>query len=67
MHGLALNVNTDLSHFENIIPCGISPLEKEVTSMKKELGQTINLEEVKAKLKAHFSNLFNFDFKIESD
>ena len=67
MHGLALNINTELKHFENIIPCGISPLEKQVTSMQKELGRSINLDEVKARLKVHFSNLFNFDFKIESD
>ncbi|MEJ7822985.1 MAG: lipoyl(octanoyl) transferase LipB [Chitinophagaceae bacterium] len=59
MHGFALNVNTDLSYFENIIPCGIQG--KQVTSMEKELKQKINLEEVKNKLKKHFAEIFNVD------
>ncbi len=56
MHGFALNVNTDLLYFENIIPCGIA--DKAVTSMDKELGQKVNEEEVKQKLKHHFAQLF---------
>ena len=56
MHGFALNVNTDLSYFEGIIPCGIQG--KGVTSMEKELGAKISIEEVKTKLKHHFSILF---------
>ena len=47
MHGFAFNVNSDLSYFENIIPCGIT--DKKVTSLKKELGKEIDLEEVKKK------------------
>ena len=57
MHGFALNVNTDLSYFNNIIPCGI--VDKAVTSMDKELGYKVNEEEVKEKLKNHFAELFN--------
>ena len=57
MHGFALNVNTDLSYFNNIIPCGI--VDKAVTSMDKELGRKVNEEEVKEKLKYHFAELFN--------
>jgi lipoyl(octanoyl) transferase len=57
MHGFALNVNTDLSYFENIIPCGIQ--NKQVTSMQKELGNRINIEEVKQKLKNNFEKVFN--------
>ena len=47
MHGFALNVNTDLSHFEFIVPCGIQG--KTVTSLEKELGHKVNYEEVKEK------------------
>lgn len=57
MHGFALNVNADLSYFGNIIPCGI--VDKAVTSMDKELGVKVDQEEVKQKLKKHFSELFN--------
>ena len=60
MHGFALNVNTDLSYFENIIPCGIQ--NKQVTSIEKELNQKISFEEVKAKLKKNFSLIFNVEF-----
>ena len=61
MHGFALDVNTDLSYFEGIIPCGIQG--KGVTSMKKELGAKISIEEVKTKLKHHFSILFEAKLK----
>jgi len=57
MHGFALNVNTDLNYFQNIIPCGIT--DKAVTSLDKELGYKVDEEEVKLKLKKHFSDLFN--------
>lgn len=57
MHGFALNVNTDLSYFENIIPCGIQ--NKQVTSMEKELNKKVDLEEVKQKLKNNFAKIFN--------
>lgn len=57
MHGFALNVNTDLSFFEHIIPCGIQ--NKQVTSIEKELGQKVSMEEVKKKLKTNFSEIFN--------
>ncbi|MEO6455248.1 MAG: lipoyl(octanoyl) transferase LipB [Ginsengibacter sp.] len=60
MHGFALNVNTDLSYFDNIIPCGIQ--NKQVTSMEKELGYKVNFEEVKRKLKDNFEKVF--DVKI---
>jgi lipoyl(octanoyl) transferase len=56
MHGWALNVNSDLSYFGNIVPCGID--DKAVTSMEKELGAKVNEEEVKEKLKKHFAALF---------
>jgi lipoyl(octanoyl) transferase len=57
MHGFALNVNTDLSYFNYIIPCGIS--NKQVTSLQKELGRTLDMEEVKENLKRNFEEVFN--------
>ena len=59
MHGFALNVNPDLSHFEYIVPCGIQG--KTVTSLEKELGYKVNYEEVKEKLKKHFQLIFEVD------
>jgi lipoyl(octanoyl) transferase len=56
MHGLGFNVNADLSYFNNIIPCGIN--DKAVTSMNKELGREVDMEEVKEKLKKYFCDLF---------
>ena len=57
MHGFAFNVNTDLSHFEFIVPCGIQG--KTVTSLEKELGHTVNYEAVKEKIKKHFQLIFD--------
>jgi len=57
MHGFALNVNTDLSHFEFIVPCGIQG--KTVTSLEKEVGHKVNYEEVKEKIKKHFQLVFD--------
>lgn len=63
MHGFALNVNTQLAYFKNIIPCGID--DKAVTSMQMELGKEVNMEEVKTKFKSHFANLFECNFTLE--
>lgn len=56
MHGLALNINTDLSFFNNIVPCGID--DKAVTSFENELKQHINQSEVAENLKFHLAELF---------
>lgn len=59
MHGLALNVNTDLSYFSNIVPCGID--DKTVTSFENELKMPINQQDVAEKLKTHLANLFEME------
>ena len=56
MHGFALNVNTDLGYFDNIIPCGIKG--KAVSSMHAELGRELDVAEVKGKILKHFKELF---------
>ena len=58
MHGLALNVNTNLNFFKNIIPCGIN--DKEVTSISKEVGQVIKIKDVEKKLLNNLSKVFEF-------
>ena len=59
MHGFALNVNTDLDYFKNIVPCGIN--DKDVTSMEQELGGKVDMEEVKKVLKEKISLLFKME------
>jgi lipoyl(octanoyl) transferase len=66
MHGFAFNINTDLSYFTSIVPCGIAEDDKAVTSLSAELGKKIDIEEVKNKLKRHFAALFQFEFLKES-
>ena len=61
MHGFALNVNSNLGYFDNIIPCGIKG--KTVTSLNVELGLAhVDENEVKQKLKAHFKDLFEASY-----
>ncbi len=66
MHGFALNVNTDLGYFDNMIPCGIKG--KAVTSLNVELGKPeISLEEVKEKLLKHFLVLFEAEINEKTE
>jgi len=60
MHGLALNVNPDLSFFNNIVPCGI--VDKPVTSLAKEINRSVSLEEVKPILKENLAAVFDFSY-----
>jgi lipoyl(octanoyl) transferase len=53
-HGLALNIQPDLAHFQGIIPCGIVPEEGTVTSMARELAQAPAIPSVKAALATRF-------------
>lgn len=57
MHGLAFNVNTDLNYFNYINPCGF--VDKGVTSLQKELGQEVSINEVKNRLQAFIKELFS--------
>jgi len=57
MHGFAFNINTDLSYFQDIVPCGIEG--KQVTSMQKELGKAVAIDEVKYLVKKNFERVFD--------
>lgn len=59
MHGFAFNINNDLNYFNKIVPCGIS--DKGVTSLSKELGREVDINEVKLKVLFHMQTLFEFD------
>ena len=61
LHGFAFNINTNLDHFNYIIPCGIKDEGKSVTSLEKELGEKQNIDEVKYILKNKISSIFEFD------
>ena len=60
MHGIGFNINSDLSYFSHIIPCGIEG--KAVTSMKQELGRELDFEEVSQVLKEKLSTQFEFKY-----
>lgn len=61
MHGFALNVNNDLGYFDWIIPCGID--DKQVTSIKKELGHAVDMGQVATAFLKHFSQIFGAEMK----
>ena len=60
-HGLAFNIKNDMSYFGHIVPCGIA--DKAVTSLEKELGRKVDMEEVKQKLKKHFAEIFECELE----
>jgi lipoyl(octanoyl) transferase len=59
LHGWAFNINTPLEYFDYIIPCGIVDTDKTVTSLSRELGRAVPMQEVKARIKHHFSEVFD--------
>ena len=63
MHGFAFNVNTDLSYFGNIVPCGIR--DKPVTSMEKLLRSQLDYVEVQDKVCAKFGEVFEIDLTVK--
>lgn len=60
MHGFAFNINTDLNYFNYINPCGFT--DKSVTSLQKELGKRIDIDNVKKLVKFHFAEVFHFSW-----
>ena len=59
MHGIGFNINSDLSYFNNIIPCGIE--DKSVTSLQQELGRKVDMNELKNRFKTNFTNIFKVE------
>ena len=62
MHGFALNVNTDLSYYTGIVPCGISQFG--ITTMRKILKREVNIDEVKAVIIKYFSKVFEVEMEL---
>jgi lipoyl(octanoyl) transferase len=62
LHGLAFNINPNLSHFNNIVPCGINDEDKIVTSLSTELQTEVDFLEVSEKVKYYFSEVFDFEY-----
>jgi len=65
MHGFAFNVNTDLNYFGDIVPCGIQ--DKQVTSLERELGRPMDIEEVKAEVRRRFEEVFDVELRTLSE
>jgi len=63
LHGFAFNVRPNLTHFNNIVPCGIDDSDRTVTSLSVEVGRPIELSEVKPLVKQHFQDVFSFSLK----
>ena len=65
MHGIGFNVNSDLSYFSHIIPCGID--DKAVTSMQRELGYVLNMDDVATILKEKLADQFQYTYGVYSE
>ena len=60
MHGIGFNINSDLNYFSHIIPCGIE--DKSVSSLQKELGRAVDMQEVIDILKSKMAELFAYEY-----
>lgn len=65
MHGIGFNINADLNYFNYIIPCGIE--DKKVTSLAKELGHAVDMEEAKTRLQKNLASVFNLRYVEEKE
>jgi lipoyl(octanoyl) transferase len=63
LHGFAFNIRPNLTHFNNIVPCGIDEDDRAVTSLSVEVGRPIELEEVKEVVLRHFGEVFGFQLE----
>lgn len=59
MHGLAFNINTEISYFDHIVPCGIDQAGMNVTSIARELQKNVDFVQVKSNFVRHFTEIFN--------
>lgn len=62
LHGFAFNIRPNLTHFNNIVPCGIDASDRSVTSLSVELGRPVELVEVKPIVRRHFQEVFEFSY-----
>jgi lipoyl(octanoyl) transferase len=66
MHGFAFNVNTNLSYFDHIIPCGITDPNKSVCSLSSLLGKNVDLQEIKRQVTREFGLVFDLETELSS-
>lgn len=66
LHGFAFNISPNLTHFSNIVPCGIDEANRSVTSLSLELGRPVELNEVKPIVKKHFLEVFGFQWVVDT-
>jgi len=66
MHGFAFNVNTNLSYFDHIIPCGITDPNKSVCSLSGLLGKNVDLQEIKSQVTREFGLVFDLDTELST-
>ncbi|NJC24652.1 lipoyl(octanoyl) transferase LipB [Neolewinella antarctica] len=66
LHGFAFNVRPNMTHFGNIVPCGIADDGRSVTSLSIEVGRPVDVAEVKPIVRRHFRDVFQFDWTVDA-